>query len=176
MGLEEQYQSFSMLQERVIKVALEEINNKTDLETSYEVKRVGRSPSSLNFYMKKKQGKLGYKPDSDKIKGKLATMGISEKKTQKLLDNHDEQYLRANIRVVEEQAQKGKISNITAYLLKAFEDDYRTPETEYSKQQKLLDEEKNELQEQKAREKASLEKLEQEFQEERNMAYEQFIK
>lgn len=53
-----------------------------------------------------------------------------------MIKNHDEQYLQANIAIVEEQAAKGKINNIAAYLLKSFQDDYRQEETEYSKQQK----------------------------------------
>lgn len=80
-----------------------------------------------------------------------------------MLDHHDEQYIRANITIVEEQAKKGTIKNITAYLLKAFEDDYRSQETEFSKQQNLVLEQKLAEDKQKAIALAKEEALEKQF-------------
>ncbi len=73
---------------------------------------------------------------------------------QTLLKERDEQYLLANIAIVEEQMKTGKVSNPTGYLLKAFQNDYRPVETEYAKQQQVALE--NKKTEQKEKEKALL--------------------
>ena len=93
------------------------------------------------------------------IREKLGGFGLKEQKIEELLKNHDEQYLWANIGIVEEQVKKGKVSNVVAYLLKAFQDDYRQAETEFEKQQEEKEKAKIELrvkaavEEQKARDK-----------------------
>ena len=63
------------------------------------------------------------------------------------MNQHDEQYLWANIAIVEQEVKKGKITNVVGYLLKAFSDDYRPKETEHSKlekaeKEKLLEDQK----------------------------------
>jgi hypothetical protein len=55
---------------------------------------------------------------------------------KELIEKHDEDYILANIRVVEEELQEWKvIRNIPAYLMKAFQVDFRPLETEHSKLQ-----------------------------------------
>ncbi len=82
------------------------------------------------------------------------------------MKERDEDYLRANIKIVEDQFKKGKINNVTAYLLKAFQDDYSIQETEMSK----LEKEKEEL---KKIEIESKEK-EESLREEKRQAFEQW--
>ena len=41
-----------MFQRRVLNVAVEEINEKTDLQVAYEVERIGRKVLSIRFVMK----------------------------------------------------------------------------------------------------------------------------
>lgn len=61
-------------------------------------------------------------------------MGISAAKAKELMGKHDEDYILANIRVIEEELKNGKeIRNIPAYLMKAFEVDFRPVETEFDK-------------------------------------------
>ncbi len=61
-------------------------------------------------------------------------MGIKDAKAKELLKNHNEEYILANIRVVEEELKRGKkIRNVPAYLMKAFEVDFRPAETELQK-------------------------------------------
>ncbi|MDX2133590.1 MAG: hypothetical protein SFV52_02325 [Saprospiraceae bacterium] len=59
------------------------------------------------------------------------------------LQKHDEDYILANIRVIEEELKNGKeIRNIPAYLMKAFEVDFRPIETEFDKIQQKKKENK----------------------------------
>lgn len=137
MGIEAgKYTSFSMLKKRVIDTAIVEINEKTDLKVSYGIEKIGRSVNSIEFKMNLKKHRLDLFPDSVEIKKKLQYFGIKDKQIESLLKKHDQQYLWANIEVVEQEAKKGSIKNLAAYLLKAFEDDYRPLETEFSKLQK----------------------------------------
>lgn len=73
---------------------------------------------------------------SQSIREKLHAFGVNDKKIEGLLKKHDEQYLRANIAIVEEQLKKGKITNTTGYLLKSFESDFRPAETEYDQKKR----------------------------------------
>lgn len=61
-------------------------------------------------------------------------MGISASKAKELIGKHDEDYILANIRVIEDELKNGKeIRNVPAYLMKAFEVDFRPVETEFDK-------------------------------------------
>ena len=143
MGIKEgQYEYSTMLRKRVLEVAVSEINEKTDIEVGYELQKHGRKLMAIQFTMCKKNNQKTGLEGQEELKKKLAKFGIDTEQIQYLLEHHDEQYIRANITVVEEQAKKGDIKNITAYLLKAFEKDYRQQETEYDKQQRLVLEEK----------------------------------
>lgn len=65
---------------------------------------------------------------------KLKGFGIKEFLGKEILQKHDEDYILANIRVVEEELESGKkIRNIPAYLMRAFEVDFRPVETEFDK-------------------------------------------
>ena len=53
LGLKpEQYKIFTMFRERVIDVAVREINKKTDLKVSYELERMGRKVVAVLFKVK----------------------------------------------------------------------------------------------------------------------------
>lgn len=99
------------------------------------------------------------------IRAKLETLGSKSQRFYELLTNHDEQYLRANIAIVEEKVKKGKIANITAYLLKAFHDDYRPIETEYDREKKAAEEAKQKQFLEEQQEHHEKEKLKAEYEE-----------
>ena len=72
MGIKEgQYKSFSMLIERVIEVAIKEINEKTDLVIGYEVERFGRRPQTIGFRMQPQKTGILLSPDKKEIASKL---------------------------------------------------------------------------------------------------------
>lgn len=176
MGIEEkQYPIFTMLKKRVLDVAVKELNEKTDISVSYELERYGRKVTNIHFAMSPKNEALPVAEAQEEIRKKLISYGLKEKKIEALLSNHNEQYLWANIAIVEEQAAKGNIKDITAYLLKAFSDDYRAAETEFAKQQKQIaaDHEQREKNIQEAEQQKK--NLEQQFIEERNAQFDAVI-
>ena len=57
LGVEEnEYKRFSDFEKRVLKQAIEEINEKTDLEVSYKKKKTGRKITHIEFEIRSKQG------------------------------------------------------------------------------------------------------------------------
>jgi len=104
MGIQpHQYRSFTMIKKRVLQVAIYEINDRTDIEVNYQLEKEGRKIKAIQFTMKpKKDIALGIE-QHDEIISKLESFGIKKEKANQLLQRHDEQYLWANIGIVEEQ-------------------------------------------------------------------------
>ena len=138
MGIEaEQYAVFTMLRKRVIVPAVEETNEKTDLSVSYTLNRVGRKVMSVTFTVAQKYKKTATEPTNAELAKKLAHYGIKPRQIAMVLDKHDEDYIMANIAIVEEELQQGKeIRNVPAYLFKAFEVDYRPELSDHERQEK----------------------------------------
>jgi len=102
-GLEEgQYKIFTMLKKRVIDVAVDEINKKTDLRVSYDLIKEGRKITAICFGVDAPSFQEEQDKNTTEILSKLKTYGVKGKQAKKLLENHDEDYIFANIRVVEE--------------------------------------------------------------------------
>ena len=60
LGVEpEEYPRFDNFERRVIKQAIKEINEKTDIEVSYKKKRTGRKITHIEFKIKPKNAKIG---------------------------------------------------------------------------------------------------------------------
>lgn len=133
----EQYTIFTMLKKRIIDTAVDEINEKTDLKVQYDLENEGRKITAIVF---KVSGTPKYESDqqiNEEILHKLNSMGIRDAIAKELLEKHDEDYILANIRVVEEELANWKqIHSVPAYLMKAFQIDFRPLETEFGKLQK----------------------------------------
>jgi len=138
VGIEpEQYKIFTMLKKRIIDTAVDEINEKTDLKVIYDLEKEGRKITAIVFRVSGLATHEIKESTNEEILQKLNAMGISASKAKELLAKHDEDYILANIRVIEEELKNGKeIRNIPAYLMKAFEVDFRPVETEFDKIQK----------------------------------------
>lgn len=135
-----------MLRRRVLDVAVEEINEKTDMQVSYEFEKIGRKITAILFKMDRKATVLDQHDPSTAIRERLKSFGLSEAKITSLLEHHDEGYLWVNIAVVEEQWKKGKVKNVAGYLLQAFADDYSSQQpTLPTREEKLEAEQQVEL-------------------------------
>jgi len=145
-----QYSIFSMLKKRVLDVAINEINLKSDIQLSYTIEKLGRKVVGILIKLNLINDECQVTGTSNQISDKLKSFGINDSTIKKLIQRHDEQYLLANIAIVEEQVRKGKVNNASGYLLKAFQDDYRPTETEYSRSKTVL--QQQHMEEQRARE------------------------
>lgn len=153
MGIQpHQYKKVAMLKKRVVEVAINEINAKTDIVVSYNFQRTGRTISDIHFTIRSKNQALSLDEQQQAIRKKLEGFGLQNEQIEALLKRHDEEYLWANIAIVEEQYHKGKIKNVTAYLLKGFEVDYRPTETDLEKAQQEAETKRQQAQEQAAKE------------------------
>ena len=101
-----QYQYFTMLRKRVLDKSIHEINEKTDIKVSYELEREGRKFTAINFKMSSKEKDAFQFETKQEVLDKLLSLGLKKETASKLLKKHDEQYLWANISIVEEQAKK----------------------------------------------------------------------
>jgi plasmid replication initiation protein len=164
-----QYTSISMLKRKVLDVAIAEINEKTDLTVDYTIEKEWRSVSWIWFYIGYKHKKsLGIQEDTFVINDNQNTdllkevmqFWIPEGKAKEIVNSKDESYIRGNIETIKEAIQGWKVSNKTAFAIKAFTQDYRTKETEYDKAQKkkkdekIVNEQKKQVEELKAKEDA----------------------
>ena len=85
-----QYPSFAMLRKRVLEVAVNEINEKTIMNVSFDLERVGKRIEAINFTMKQKEEVLDQHDPTTAIREKLKSFGLSESKITSLLEHHDE--------------------------------------------------------------------------------------
>jgi plasmid replication initiation protein len=70
MGVEDgQYSIFTMFKKRVVDKAVAEINEKTDIQLSFDLEREGRKVTALTFNVKNKPKKLT--SHSDQLDGKV---------------------------------------------------------------------------------------------------------
>lgn len=153
-----------MLRKRVVDTAVDEINEKTDLEVSYTLEKQGRKVVAILFNVNGKHLFEKLEKTSQEIYQKLTAYGIPDKTAAKLLESHDEDYILANIRVVEESMQNGKeIHNIPAYLMKAFEVDFTASESSMSSLRKQEDIKKEQQQKEQEEQRKIEQELRQEF-------------
>ena len=88
LGVEpEEYSRFDNFERRVIKPAVKEINEKTDLEVSYTKKRTGRKISHIEFEVKSKNAKIGNTTETTKSPSE--SIDIQGQKMEKNFNSED---------------------------------------------------------------------------------------
>ncbi len=161
LGIEpHKYKSFGMFRKKVLETIVNEINTLSSLQVSYEMEKVGRKFKYITFFMSGKVEETSRAEAKLQIRSKLQFYGFTDNQIQQLLKYHDEDYLLANISVIEEQLEQGKaIKNVKAYMAKAFEVDFRQTPTEFEKlkQAKKAEQEQTKAAEQQATERKELE-------------------
>lgn len=131
-----QYKNFAMFRKRALDVAINEINEQTDIIVSYTLEKFWKQVSAILFTMQPKKNIIKEDKLEINIKTKLKLYGVSDPIIETLIQKHDLEYLSANLKIVEEQIKKGGITNITWYLLKSFKIDYRQEETPFEIEKK----------------------------------------
>lgn len=102
-----QYKVFTMLKKRVLDVAVEEINDKTDVSIDYELENEGRRISAIRLqFTPKELYPLKEQTSTHSLTARLQKFGLKTNKIETLMDAHTEQFLHANIEAVEEQIKK----------------------------------------------------------------------
>lgn len=140
----EQYPKYSNLKQKVINVAQNEINSKTDIAFDFEETKTGRKVTSIRFYIK--TNKTDIKANDEvcvTIEGKTANEGekcrtslINEVKAifKEGIEALEAKYIldtaKGDINIIKEKYAQAenvvKIDNIVGWMLKALKEDYKT--------------------------------------------------
>jgi hypothetical protein len=144
--VESYYQDFRKFNDKVIKPAVRQVNETSDLflEVEYQRNRrrvtavrfqVGDNPQMLLFAQRQAAiamvgeappAECGAEERLERLRAKLTAFGLSPRQIRLALATHAPAYLEENIVVVERELIAGKVLNLPAYLLAALREDYRS--------------------------------------------------
>jgi len=125
-----EYKQFKSLNNLVIKTAVSEINNKTDLQVDTEYKRNGRKVDAIKFYVKLKKVEEAAPvilADTDTLYQRLVKdYGILPKQAQQLIEKFDAVHIAENLAIVDLDLKENKVKgNIAGYAITAIKTDFR---------------------------------------------------
>ncbi|KTC83380.1 Initiator Replication protein [Legionella cherrii] len=133
MGVENGlYKIFRDLNNRVIKKAVEEVNQYTLMSVEPEFKKLNRQVVSLRFLIKQKkqQNSILDQDTSNELIDKLKQkFGFSSKQVDEVFKQFDKLYIEEKINLItnSEPYKNGVIRNLSKYLMAALKDDYKSP-------------------------------------------------
>lgn len=135
MGVhEDKYPEFKVLNRRVISVAVNEINQKSDIYIEPKFRRQERKVTAVQFLIKENEG---YKPTFKRLKASqeidktselnlldilIDEFRITKKQADSILSKYEANYIFEKINLVK---SKSNIDNIGAYLISAIKNDYQ---------------------------------------------------
>jgi Arc/MetJ-type ribon-helix-helix transcriptional regulator len=121
--------------EKVIRPAEQEVNQVSDIEVSMEVTREQRRIKLIRFVVtERKQMPMLMPPVENPLQKELYQVlandfGLDGETALRFIMAHPEEYILGNIAVVHEAVNKGKVKNVSGFLVTALEKDYRKKET-----------------------------------------------
>ena len=150
LNIEDMYNLFSHLRQRIIEPSIKEINEHTDLKVSYETRKKARKVVGLVFHIKKnpsQQMKM-YLPLPDNDDGQFVYDSLihqfqfSKTETNKILreNRSPPERLGDTIRYVLEMMSTTEIRKPKPYLLKCLKEDVTAPDREIRERQKRKEE------------------------------------
>jgi hypothetical protein len=132
---------YKHLNSDVLKPCVQEINKHSDIAVVYSGVKKGRAVAALLFTIERKAVQLALAdlkavetPDEhgdevellkDPLEQMLVIRGVGKRKAKALVETYDETRIRENIAHVEREYQAGKVKVLSAYLIRAIEEDYR---------------------------------------------------
>jgi hypothetical protein len=137
MGLQDdEYLTFKLFNFHVIKKAVEEVNQKSDLRLGVRFDRLARNIKGLQFVieqlervsLQQKESSLPLLPitENQVLLNKLQSYGLAIKKAKKVVEIFSPDTIEEKLRMM--LAYKPKIKNTGAWLLKALSEDWRVIE------------------------------------------------
>lgn len=164
LGLaDEEYGQFKDLNKWVIKPAVQQVNENSDIVIDPEYRREKRKIAAIRFLVTNNpQMQLRFPlldqlpggegpeilsvPPNETLVERLQRFGLSAAKSRAVLKQYDVAYVTANLDIVERDFQAGKVVNLPAYTAAALKNDYRpkqsTLETEQTEKEHRQQEEK----------------------------------
>jgi plasmid replication initiation protein len=140
----DEYKLYGHLKERVIRPAQNELKSKTDLQFDFQEIKEGRKVKTIRFIIKPNKKKesptqteVGGQVDvsnSDLFQRLQASFCLSAVQARDILQNHDEDYVKSNLEVVEQAYKDGKVKRLAPYTMKAMREDFRPKKTAFDVQ------------------------------------------
>ena len=135
IGVGEKYERWNMFVKRVLDPALKDVNDNSDINIKYSIKKTGRNISKITLYMVNNQPTITLnnnninkipQPNSTIVQD-LIEMKMIESEAIKAQNNYDEEYIRTKIECVKDEIEKGikkgnPIENVGGFLNKALKD------------------------------------------------------
>jgi hypothetical protein len=139
---------YKHLNNDVLKPCVLEINKNSDISVGYRGIKEGRAVAGLIFMVERTAIKMQMPLDGllvldgtdenaseaprpqDFLVITLIEKGVAESKARMLVETYTEDRIRENVAHVEKEHQAGKIKNLSAYLIRAIEEDYRPKKTQ----------------------------------------------
>ncbi|NCC30026.1 MAG: RepB family plasmid replication initiator protein, partial [Gammaproteobacteria bacterium] len=132
---------YKHLNSDVLKPCVKEINTHSDIAVTYSGVKKGRAVVALLLTIERKAAQLALadlaavdtsdEPGThvellrDPLEQMLVVRGVGKRKAKALVETYDETRIRENIAYVEREYQAGKVKILSAYLIRAIEEDYR---------------------------------------------------
>ncbi len=132
---------YKHLNSDVLKPCVKEINKHSDISVTYTGVKKGRAVAALLLTIERKAVQLALTDLAavetsdeplnqlelmkDPLEQMLLTRGVGKRKAKALVETYDETRIRENIAHVEREYQAGKVKVLSAYLIRAIEEDYR---------------------------------------------------
>ncbi|HRA42853.1 MAG TPA: replication initiation protein [Gammaproteobacteria bacterium] len=127
MGVNDgQYKTFRDFSRRVLKPAVLEINNTSDIAVVYEIRKAMKFPSHIKFLVdKNKAAKANVliENESNDLVEKLIKYGLSKQDGLSIIKKYDAEFILEKLSLI--QDSKAKINNIAAFLKAALKNDYK---------------------------------------------------
>jgi len=152
------YKVFSDFNRRVLKPAVKEINEKTDIQASYKWIKRGVEYIQVEFTIKIKSNQQALTFDT--VSFELQQLGFTETEIHNIKNQYEESYILENIQIIKQDFQNGKIQNIKGYTITALNKDFRKNKTQYEIQQEEIKQQQKEEAERLERERQQQEEKE----------------
>jgi hypothetical protein len=132
-GVGESYPQFKKLNEKVVKPAIKEVNDTSDIWVQKEVQREKRRIVAMRFSVQENpQMSLSFPQElvGNPLLKRLLDFGVSKTAAVDLMVDYNAERITENLDYVEAELTAGKsIKKVGAYALKAIQDDYRPKKT-----------------------------------------------
>lgn len=143
------YQDFRKFNDKIIKPAVRQVNDTSDLILEADFQRDRRKIVAVRFRVDdnpqmllfaQRQAAMAMAEETppvacdnveerlERLREKLTAFGLSTRQIRRVLVLHNPNYLEGNLTVVERDLVAGKVQNLPAYLLAALREDYRPAE------------------------------------------------
>ena len=181
VGDKKYYRTFKFFNNKIIKPAIDGINEASDIVVNAEYKREKRRVVAVRFKIKdnpqtslfeKARGRAENEDslaeleapvaDNQDLVERLIAFGVAKKMAERFVQEHAREYLEEKLEIVEKDLQAGKVKSVPRYTVAAIEQDYQTGAPAYVIEREKEKAEKREREAEKLRRQQAKEKEEQE--------------